>query len=218
VNRGWLISGGAGEACGLSSGAPAGAVTVMVAVAVLAVPPSVEVNAPDVLFLTPAVVPVTFTANVHDPLAASVAPDKLMVPVPCVAVIVPPPHEPLSPFGVATTNPDGRLSLNPTPDNEGEFGLVIVKLSDVVPFNGIDAAPNALEIDGGDGSWVNADAVNCWDTGTAPAGTDALSAAPPPKPTPAKTASTPRATRIRPSSGPAAYRCGPAHLGRNDYF
>ena len=33
------------------------------------------------------------------------------------AVIVPPPHEPESPFGVATTRPDGRLSLNATPVN-----------------------------------------------------------------------------------------------------
>ena len=37
--------------------------------AVPPVPPSVEVTAPVVLFLAPAVVPVTFTAIVQEPLA-----------------------------------------------------------------------------------------------------------------------------------------------------
>src|SRR5689334_6629663 len=115
----------------------------MLAEAVLPVPPSVEVTAPDVLLWTPAVVPVTFTANVHDPPAGSVPPDRLMVPEPAVAVIVPAPHEPVSPFGFATTNPDGRLSLKPTPDSAAvAFGLLIVNVSDVDPFSAIDAAPN----------------------------------------------------------------------------
>jgi len=48
-----------------------------VIVAVLLVvpgPPFADVTAPVVLFLTPAVVPVTVTENMHVPLAAIVAP------------------------------------------------------------------------------------------------------------------------------------------------
>jgi hypothetical protein len=137
----------------------AGVFTVRLADAVFPVPPSVEVTAPDALFLTPAVVPLTSKANVHDPLAASVPPDRLMVPDPAVAEIVPEPHEPLSPFGFATSSPDGRLSLKPTPDSAvPEFGLVIVKLSDVDPPTGIEAAPNAFEIDGGPTTVILAEA------------------------------------------------------------
>jgi hypothetical protein len=47
------------------------------------------------LFFTPAVVPVTFTLNVQFELAARVAPVSETVPVFCVAVIVPPPQDPL---------------------------------------------------------------------------------------------------------------------------
>jgi hypothetical protein len=51
------------------------------------------------------------------------------------------------------------VSLNPTPDSAvPEFGFVIVKLSDVVPFNGIDPAPNAFEIDGAAATVVDAEA------------------------------------------------------------
>jgi hypothetical protein len=69
--------------------------TVTLAEAVLPVPPSVELIVPVVLLLTPAVVPVTFTAKVHDALPASGAPVKLTLPDPATAVIVPPPHDPL---------------------------------------------------------------------------------------------------------------------------
>jgi hypothetical protein len=65
--------------------------------------------------MTPALVPLTFTANVHVALAAKVAPERLTTPVVCVAVIVPPPQLPVSPFGVATTSPDGKLSVKLTP-------------------------------------------------------------------------------------------------------
>jgi hypothetical protein len=92
-----------------------GATTLMLAVAVPPVPPSVDVTFPVVLFCIPATVPVTFTVNVHDEFAASVAPDKLITFVPCVAVIVPPPQAPLSPLGVAITKPAGSVSVKPTP-------------------------------------------------------------------------------------------------------
>src|SRR5262249_28466075 len=71
-----------------------GATALMRADAVPPVPPSVEVTLPVVLFWSPAAMPVTFTENVQELLAARVAPDRLIVLVPAVAVIVPPPQEP----------------------------------------------------------------------------------------------------------------------------
>src|SRR5262245_28919998 len=77
-----------------------GATTLIEADAVPPVPPWVELTLPVVLFCRPAAVPVTFTLKLHELLAARVAPDRLMTLVPCVAVIVPPPQEPLNPLGV----------------------------------------------------------------------------------------------------------------------
>ena len=94
-----------------------GATTLMLAEAVPPVPPSLEVTALVTLFLSPAVVPVTFTENVHELLAANVAPDKLITLLPEVAVIVPPPQIPVRPLGADTTRPGGRVSVNPTPVN-----------------------------------------------------------------------------------------------------
>jgi hypothetical protein len=100
------------------------------------------------LFLTPAVVPVTFRANVQDAVAGSVPPDRLALDDPAVAVAVPP-HVLDNAFGVATTKPAGNVSVNATPDNAVvAFGLVIEKVKLVVPPTGIDAAPKALAIDG----------------------------------------------------------------------
>jgi hypothetical protein len=86
-----------------------------VAEAVPPVPPSVEVTGPVVLFLSPPVVAVTFTLKVQDALAARVAPVREIEPEPAVAVIVPPPQDPVRPFGVETTRPAGNVSVNPTP-------------------------------------------------------------------------------------------------------
>ena len=91
-----------------------GASTLIEAVAVPPLPPSVEVTLPVVLVFSPAVVPVTFTEKVQELLPASVAPDKLTPPPPAVAEIVPPPHEPVRPLGVATTRPAGNVSVKPT--------------------------------------------------------------------------------------------------------
>ncbi len=105
---------------------------------------------PLVLSFTPAVVPVTLTEKVQEPLLARVAPDRLIEPDPAVAVIVPPPHEPDSPFGVATTKPVGNVSVKPTPLRAVPvFGLLMVKLNEVEPLSGIVAAPNILLIAGG---------------------------------------------------------------------
>jgi hypothetical protein len=103
-----------------------GATTVSEALAVLPVPPLVEDTVAE-LFFTPAVVPVTFTENTQLAPAVNVAPDKVIVLEPAVAVIVPPPQVPLTPFGVDTTRPAGNESANPTPVNDDErFGLVSV--------------------------------------------------------------------------------------------
>jgi hypothetical protein len=72
-----------------------GATTTRVAEAVPPVPPSLDVIAPVVLFCVPAAIPVTFTENVHWLLGARVAPDKVTTLVAWVAVIAPPPHEPV---------------------------------------------------------------------------------------------------------------------------
>jgi len=93
-----------------------GATTARLADAVPPVPPFVEVTAPVVLFCAPAAVPVTFTEKLHEELAAKVEPDKLTLPNPATAVIVPPPQVPVSPFGVATTSPAGNVSLKAIPD------------------------------------------------------------------------------------------------------
>src|SRR5260370_3422 len=136
-----------------------GAPTVMLAFEVLPVPPSVEVTC-TLLFFTPAVVPVTFTATVHEALNASVPPDRLTVPDPATAVAAPP-QVLVRPFGVATTKPAGRVSVNATPVSATALapGLVMVKVSDVVPFSGIAAAPKALAIEGGATTLMLADAV-----------------------------------------------------------
>src|SRR5437899_1730407 len=103
-----------------------GAITVIDALEVFPVPPSVDVTC-TLLFFTPAVVPATFTLKVHDALAANVAPARLTLPEPAVAVMVPPPQLPVRPFGVATTRPAGRLSVNATPVSATVvFGLVML--------------------------------------------------------------------------------------------
>ena len=94
-----------------------GTTTLSDADAVPPVPPSVDVTFPVVLFCAPSATPVTFTPNVQEVEAARLALDKLIVPVAAVAVIVPPPHEPLRPFGVETTKPAGNVSVNATPLN-----------------------------------------------------------------------------------------------------
>jgi hypothetical protein len=127
------------------------AVTVKLAAAVLPVPPLVEVTAPVVLLFTPVEVPFTFTENVQEVLDARVAPDRLTELVFCAAVIVPPPHVPVRPFGVATSRPAGSASVKPAPVSATVFeaGLVMVKLRLVLSFTGIEAAPNDLPMVGG---------------------------------------------------------------------
>ena len=84
--------------------------TVTVAFAVLPAP-SFEVTDTE-LFLMPAVVPVTLALNVQEVLAARVAPDNEIEVAFAAAVIVPPPQDPASALGVATTRPTGSVSVN----------------------------------------------------------------------------------------------------------
>jgi len=128
-----------------------GASTMMLAEAVLPVPPLVELTALVVLSFWPAVVPVTLTLTLQDALAATVPPLRLIDPLPAVAVTVP--WQPLETAGgVAITSPAGSESVNASPFSATVFpaGFVIVKVRPVVPFSGIVAAPKVFEIDGGD--------------------------------------------------------------------
>src|SRR6516165_10718293 len=91
------------------------ALTVIVALAALPMPPLVEETDPVMLVLPPATVPVTLIENVQDAPAASVAPVRLVLLLPAVALMAPPPHAPVRPLGAATTSPSGNVSENATP-------------------------------------------------------------------------------------------------------
>jgi hypothetical protein len=105
--------------------------------------PVVEERMGALLLFTPAVVPVTFTDTVHDVVGASVTPvDMNMLLLPATALTVEPLQEFVSPFAAATTRPAGSVSQNCTPLRVvEELLLVSVKVSEVDPFSGIDAAP-----------------------------------------------------------------------------
>jgi len=125
-----------------------GATTVIEALDVFPVPPSVEVTC-TLLFFTPAIVPCTFTVTVQLALAASVPPVRLTEPEPATAVAVPP-QVLFNPLGVATTKPAGRVSVNAMPVSARVvFGLLMVNVSEVVPFSGMLAAPKAFVMLGG---------------------------------------------------------------------
>ena len=132
-------------------------VVVAIAVTVIdaeAVPPgvlSLENTGPVVLFFTPTLVAVTLTEKLQPLFSASVAPDRLMTPVPAAAAMVPPPHEPVRPFGVDTTIPEGNVSVKPTPVRVppgGPLGLPIWNARDAVPPTAIEGMPNDLVIVG----------------------------------------------------------------------
>ena len=129
---------------------------------VVPVPPSVEVMAPVVLSASPAAVPVTLTLSVQDKFLVTLAPERLITPVPAVAVTVPP-QVFVTPGTAATTKVpvvEGSVSLNATPlKSTVAFGLVIVNVRLVVPFSGMLAAPKAFAIVGGATTVMLANAV-----------------------------------------------------------
>jgi hypothetical protein len=135
-----------------------GATTVTLAFDVFPAPASVEVIV-TLLFFTPAVTPVTFTDRVQDALVARVPPERLMLDDPATAVAVPL-HVVVNPLGVATTSPAGRVSLNATPVSATfVFGLAMLKVSDVLPFSGMLAAPKDFKMVGGVATVKLAEAV-----------------------------------------------------------
>ena len=65
-----------------------------------------------------------------------------------------------SPLGVATCKPAGNVSLTATPVRASVvFGLLMLKVSDVVAFTRILAAPKALVMVGGEPTVRFAEAV-----------------------------------------------------------
>ena len=90
-------------------------------------------------------------------LAESVPPLTLMPVVPDIAVIVAPVNVPVvqevtTPFGVATSSPVGKVSVNPTPVNAVEaFGLVRVNCRVLFVPRGIGDVRKDLESVGSTG-------------------------------------------------------------------
>ena len=127
-----------------------GPITVMLAVLLVAPAPlSFDEIGPVVLFSMPAAMPVTFRLIVHEAFAASDAPVRLMEPEPAAAVVVPP-QLLVSPFGVATANPAGNVSLKAMPVSPSDvFGLLSVKVNEVLAPTKMLDAPKALVIVGG---------------------------------------------------------------------
>ena len=129
------------------AGAPV-APTTMRAVTGAPVPPSVETMALVVLAWVPAAMPATSIPKPQLAPGASVRPAIDTRFVPAAAVMVPPQLPPML-FGVAITSPAGNVSVKPMPvsvPGSGDagltstvgavLGLVIVKVSDVVPPTG----------------------------------------------------------------------------------
>jgi hypothetical protein len=127
--------------------------TVTEAEAVLPVPPLVELTL-TLLFLAPAVVPVTFNEKLQLPPGPKYPELRLMLFEPAVAVTLPyslPQEVGFRPLGVATNNPAGKVSVKAMPFSSTVFaeGLVMVKVRLVEPFNGMVLAPNTLVMEGG---------------------------------------------------------------------
>src|SRR5581483_7889136 len=128
-----------------------GETTVSLAVPAPPEPPSLEVAVTG-LFLVPAVLPVTLTTTVPLSPAVSVAPDRLTLVAPPVAVMVPfPAQVPVTPGVEAPPRPEGRVSVKPIPVRAIVLvpGLVTVKVRVVDPLSAIVLAPKASAIVGG---------------------------------------------------------------------
>jgi hypothetical protein len=108
----------------------------------------------------PDAVAVTFTAKAHEAAEASVAPVNEMEDEPAPAVITPLEHDPVKPFGVATTSPTGKVSLNAIPPSGARFGFVIVKLKAVIPFTAMLVGEKFFVITGGANTTIVAEAVD----------------------------------------------------------
>ena len=99
--------------------------------------------------MVPAVVPVTLTEKEQELEAGKFNAVIPIVLLPGLAEISAA-QLPARLFGLAITRPVGKMSLAETFINVTlEFGLVNMKVSEVVPFSGMLAAPNPLAMVGG---------------------------------------------------------------------
>lgn len=121
--------------------------TTTLAVDVLPVPPSTDWTVTELIAIA-SIVPLTFTLNEHEAVAG-IVPVILMTLLPGVAVMVPAPHDPVSPFGVLTTKPVGKLSVKLTVSETVALGFRILKLRVVPPPTGMASRLNILLITGG---------------------------------------------------------------------
>ena len=86
------------------------------------------------------------TAKLQEAPDDNVAPLSETVAEPAVAVMVPPPHDPVRPFGEATATPMGNESVKPMPSTADALLLAIVKANVVVPVTFTCGKPNDLTI------------------------------------------------------------------------
>jgi hypothetical protein len=100
------------------------------------------------LFLTPAVVPRTFTVTRQLDEAGMVPPISAIEPLPATA-LTDPPHELDSPFGEATTSPAGSVSVNAAPVSGDAVELARVNVKLVDASSATVGLPNALLMVGG---------------------------------------------------------------------
>jgi hypothetical protein len=125
--------------------------TSKLALAVTPGPVPEPLTGPVTLFLRPTTVAVTLTPNEHAAPEARPASERLMLELPDTAEIVPPPHEPESPFGLATASPVGRASLNPTPVSALELKFWRWNVSVLVAPTAMALGPKAAVKAGGAG-------------------------------------------------------------------
>jgi hypothetical protein len=111
----------------------------------------VELIAPVVLVTVPDCVPVTFTTIVQVLPGVAIDPPVRLMLVELAAAVTVPPQELVTPGVEATWRPLVSVSLKAIPFSALVLlaGLVIVKVTAVVPFSVMLAAPNALLIVGG---------------------------------------------------------------------
>jgi hypothetical protein len=90
-----------------------------------------------------------------------VAPVRVRLPAPAVAVMVPPPQLPVRPFGMEISKPEGKASVKPTPVSGMRLPFVMVKLSEVEPSSGIAGRPKDFAIVGAEATPVPVRARVC---------------------------------------------------------
>ena len=128
------------------------AVNVAVARLDVFVPPSVVERGPLTFECGPAVVAVTLTLTVQEPLAGIVPPLNVSVVFPASGAQVAPAHVVAAAGVAATCTPAGRLSVNAAPVSVAVFVLVSVNVSVETALTAIGFGANAFAIVG----WMGA--------------------------------------------------------------